>query len=59
MNDKNGIKKAKYEAPTVTAIQLRAQEAVMANCKVTGSGGANVMGCRGVAGSGTCHQQGS
>ncbi len=59
MNDKNRSEKQKYETPKVLAIQLRPQEAVLANCKIAGSGGASVFGCRGVAGIGTCHQTGS
>lgn len=59
MKEKNRGEKAKYEAPTVVAIQLRPQEAVLASCKTATSAGANLGGCRGVHGAGTCHQVGS
>jgi hypothetical protein len=59
MDDQNRSKKTKYQAPVVFAVKLRPDEAVLANCKTSGSSGAFALGCRGVGGSGTCHQSGS
>ena len=47
--------RARYEAPRVTVVSLRPEEAVLGSCKVAGQGGPSGPGCpKFTGGSGSC-----
>jgi len=48
--------KAAYQPPQVVRVSLRAEEAVLGHCKVSGSAGPAAAGCRSVV---VCRSQGS
>ena len=57
MRDENqGQKKKTYEAPRLTVISLRPEEAVLGHCKNAGTGGPGGSGCTHV---GNCLTTGS
>ncbi len=57
MNDQNGSRqKQRYEAPKVTVISLRPEEAVLGHCKNAVTGGPGGSGCTHVS---PCNVQGS
>jgi hypothetical protein len=59
MRDDTGNEKRKtYQAPRVTVISLRPEEAVLGHCKTTGQGGPVSLGCS-VAGGSPCNTPGS
>jgi len=43
--EKSNIRKKPYQKPAVTRFPLRPEEAVLGNCKMSGSSGASAMGC--------------
>lgn len=52
---KQAGRKKEYQAPQLTTISLRPEEAVLGHCKISGSGGP-VSGCQPI---GLCNSQGS
>ena len=38
------VTKKQYEAPKISTVSLRAEEAVLGNCKISGGSGPNVPG---------------
>ncbi len=58
MTDENGYhQKKKYEAPKITTISLRPEEAVLGNCKTSGASGPVAASCG--LGAAPCNSPGS
>ena len=60
MNEEpKGLARKAYEAPRMTVISLRPEEAVLGNCKTNSSAGPVSASCNGVGGGGSCRGHGS